>query len=223
MQPAALPVQAIDMPCPSIGTVSPQRLFDIALALAALPLLALVAAGLVVLNPALNSGPLIYRQRRMGWRGRPFTILKFRSMRPAPGLRAFGAPVESHRTPPLGAFLRRHRIDELPQVINVLRGEMSIVGPRPDALEHAKLCAAIIPGYAARTLVRPGITGLAQVTCGYAVGLMATAEKTRFDLHYIRARTLRLDALILWQTLAVVLRGGAGAAVSAGARAAARG
>ena len=77
--------------------------------------------------------------------------------------------------------------------------------------------------YRNRHEVRPGITGLAQVTCGYAVGLMATAEKTRFDLHYIRARTLRLDALILWQTLAVVLRGGAGAAVSAGARAAARG
>ncbi|GAB5378337.1 MAG: hypothetical protein AcusKO_47990 [Acuticoccus sp.] len=222
MQPAALPVQAIELPRPSIGSMSPQRLFDVALALAGLPLLALVAACLLALNPTCNSGPLFYRQRRMGWRGRPFTILKFRSMRPAPGLRAFGAPVEGHRTPPLGAFLRRHRIDELPQIINVLRGEMSIIGPRPDALEHAELCAAIVPGYVARTLVRPGITGLAQVTCGYAVGLMATAEKTRFDLHYIRNRSLRLDAMILWLTLSVVLRGGAGTSAG-GERAAARG
>lgn len=208
MQHAAMSAETVEIHWPSVDAVSPRRMFDIAVALAALPLMGLVALALLALNPFCNAGPLFFRQRRMGWRGEPFTILKFRSMRPASGaMRALDAPVEGERTPPLGAFLRRHKLDELPQCINVLRGEMSIVGPRPDALEHAELCAAIVPGYRHRTLVRPGITGLAQVKCGYAVGLTAIAEKTRHDLIYIRARSLRLDARILVMTLAIVLCG----------------
>ncbi len=128
-------------------------------------------------------------------------------MRPGERLRAFDAPVENGRTPPLGAFLRRHRIDELPQFLNVLRGEMSLIGPRPDALEHAEILAAAIPRYRQRLAVRPGITGLAQVRHGYAVGLAQTAAKARSDLVYIRARTVRLDLLILWATVRLVLRG----------------
>ena len=183
------------------------RLVDLCVAFAGLPAVILVALLLLIINPVFNRGPLFYRQARMGRDGASFEILKFRTMRPAGGTRAFNAPLEEVRIGDLGRFLRRHRIDELPQLLNILRGDMNLIGPRPDAYEHARVFAALIPNYIRRHEVRPGITGLAQVELGYAQGLAATRAKVAADLRYIRERTWRLDLLILWRTLRIVCLG----------------
>lgn len=193
---------------PSRRFQTAKRAFDIAAACAALPVLAGVAAALLVLNPLFNPGPLLYRQRRMGRSCRPFEILKFRTMRPVARLeRGPDDPLERERITPLGHFLRRTRLDELPQFVNVLRGEMSVIGPRPDYWDHARLYLEVVPGYRERHRMRPGITGLAQVDLGYAQGLDATLEKTRLDLRYIAEAGPALDLYILRRTIAVVLSG----------------
>ncbi|MEM9222009.1 MAG: sugar transferase [Pseudomonadota bacterium] len=190
------------------GAGSLRRAIDVAVAALALSLLAVVALVLLVLNPLFNPGPLLYRQTRMGRRGEGFSMLKFRSMRTAAAQRTFDAPLEVHRITPLGAWLRRTRLDELPQIVNVLRGEMSLIGPRPDAWDHAKVFLERVPDYRRRLTVRPGMTGLAQVELGYAEGLSATAEKVGVDLSYIRGRTWQLDAAILWRTVKLVAAAG---------------
>ncbi len=170
------------------------------------PLLA-VALGLLVLNPFLNPGPVVFRQQRMGQGCQPFVAFKFRTMtgfdRGARG--AFDA-VEAARLTGFGRFLRRSRIDELPQIINVLRGEMSMIGPRPDALAHAQLYLRDVPGYAQRCRLRPGISGYAQTEVGYVETRADLARKVAADLYYARHMSLRLDLWIVWRTLCVVLR-----------------
>lgn len=185
-----------------------KRAFDILASLAATPVVVLVGLVLLVLNPAWNRGPLFYVQQRMGLDGRPFFAYKFRTMRAARCVtRGPNDPLESERITRLGAFMRRSRIDELPQFLNVLQGRMSIIGPRPDFWDHAIHYVEIVPGYRRRHGVRPGITGLAQVDCGYAEGIVATKLKTRYDLYYIRRQGFRLDAYIVWRTLAVIATG----------------
>ena len=120
------------------------------------------------------------------------------------GPRSFDDPVEIERITALGRFLRRSHIDELPQAINVLRGEMSVIGPRPDCYQHALQCMAKIPNYERRHMVRPGITGLAQTELGYAIGVVATRKKVREDLRYISKRGFLMEARIIWRTFAVV-------------------
>lgn len=185
-----------------------KRAVDLAAATAALLPLALVASALWILNPFHNPGPLFYRQVRMGRGGRSFVMWKFRSMRCAPAT-ARGAydDVERERVTPLGAWLRRTRIDEAPQVLNILAGDMSLIGPRPDYLPHAERYCETVPGYRLRHAVRPGISGLAQVTLGYAVGREAFATKARADLDYIRSAGWRLEAWIWWRTLVTVVTG----------------
>jgi len=185
-----------------------KRGFDIWFAIAVLiPCMLLVGLALIALNPALNHGPLIYSARRMGQHGKPFRIYKFRTMRPAPDgtSRDPAAPLEADRITPLGAMLRRARIDELPQAINVLRGEMSLIGPRPDDLSHAEAYLRAVPDYGLRYGVRPGISGLAQVELGYLHGFDGARRKTVLDLHYINEAGLRLDRRIFWQTLRVMV------------------
>lgn len=214
-QAARLPVELVltpDPPAAASGlrhTVfrTSKRILDILLSLAALPLLALAAAMLAAANPLLNPGPVFYRQDRMGVSGRRFTMIKFRSMRPDALTRGPEDKVEAARVTALGRWLRTSRLDELPQILNVLAGDMSWVGPRPDCWVHALHFADTIPGYAARHSVRPGITGLAQVVQGYAEGTEATFEKVRHDLHYIRKAGLLVDLMVLWRTIFVVLRG----------------
>ncbi len=188
------------------GPPRAKRLFDIALAVALLPALALAALALVLLNPILNPGPLLIAQARMGQGCTPFRAFKFRTMRGGrlPS-RSVHAPLERKRITPLGAILRRTRLDELPQLLNVLRGEMSLIGPRPDLLEHARVHLATVPGYRARHAVRPGISGFAQVVHGYAETPAELRRKVAADLHYIANRNWRLDAWILWRTIVVVL------------------
>ena len=202
-----------DQPARREGWLFPtaKRGFDVAGATVGLSLVGLLALGLLAVNPRHNPGPLLYRQRRMGRGGRPFTALKFRTMtEAAPTARGAEDGVEADRITPLGRWLRRTRLDETPQFVNVLRGEMSLIGPRPDIYEHAEEYCRLIPGYRERHAVRPGISGFAQVRMGYAEGLQMTRAKTRKDHVYLRRMGWRIEAYVLARTL-FVMRTGFGA------------
>lgn len=183
-------------------------LLDKTLALLALPVIALAAAALLILNPVFNPGPLFFRQERMGRDRVSFTMWKFRTMRPsAQGPRSAEDGVETDRITTLGRILRTYRIDELPNFLNVLTGEMSVVGPRPDMSAHAEHFLDAIPHYHCRYAARPGITGLAQIEAGYAEGLAATARKALYDRIYVGQASIALDLYILLGTLRVLVRG----------------
>lgn len=174
----------------------------------ALPLIVVFGLILLVVNPVANKGPLFFRQERMGYGGRSFRVWKFRTMTACNSpIRAHDAPLEHHRITPLGRFLRRSRIDELPNAFNIIAGDMSLVGPRPDASGHARIYARNVRHYSARFAVRPGITGLAQVRSGYVDNLKGVARKARHDKIYIDRMGLMLDLHILWCTIGVVLFG----------------
>lgn len=186
-----------------------KRAVDATIALLGLPFIAIIAVGLLIINPVWNPGPLLYRQQRMGRDGQIMTVWKFRTMLPHDGGTSRGPddPLEQDRITPLGGWLRQTRIDELPQFLNVLVGQMSLIGPRPDYLDHALFYARVVPGYRNRYSVRPGISGWAQVRLGYAEGFELTAEKTRLDLLYIRRAGWWLEMRILWRTIAVIVTG----------------
>lgn len=172
-----------------------------------LPAMLVVLFPLLVLNPIFNPGPLFFRQKRMGRHCRPFLALKFRTMvGDTRARRGPDDPLEMHRIRPLGRFLRLTRFDELPQILNVYRGEMSLIGPRPDYFGHARHYIQAIPDYRHRYSVRPGISGLAQIQLGYAEGIEATRQKTAADIDYIRNASMALDMWIFWRTMVTVWR-----------------
>lgn len=190
------------------GYFGVKRAIDILIALLALPAIVLIGLILLILNPIWNKGPLIYSQTRMGWRCRPFKAYKFRTMTTTPEVsRGPNDPLETERITRLGMFLRKTRLDEFPQFINVLTGKMSVIGPRPDYWRHATHYSDTIAGYRRRHAVKPGITGLAQVDNGYAEGVSATVVKTRHDLRYIETASLTTDVYIIWRTLKVMFTG----------------
>ena len=168
-----------------------------------MPLLALIGVAV-----ALSSrGPVLFRQPRAGRAGEPFTIVKFRTMRPAEDAAPSAwATSDAARITVIGHWLRRFRLDELPQLWNVLLGRLSLIGPRPEQLEIVRDLEARIPFYAARHVVRPGLTGWAQVSCGYGGSLDGALEKLQLDLYYVKHQSLRLDLLILGATLSAMLR-----------------
>lgn len=169
----------------------------------ALPVMALVA----ILIKLESSGDILYRQERTGLRGRPFVLYKFRSMRPdaeAAGIPQW-ATVSDPRITRIGRFIRYTRIDELPQLVNVLRGEMSMVGPRPERPYFVEQLATRIPFYRQRHCVKPGITGWAQINAPYGASLEEAREKLRYDLYYAKNRSFLLDLWILLCTIRVVL------------------
>jgi sugar transferase (PEP-CTERM system associated) len=184
-----------------------KRLFDIVTATALLiltvPLMVIVA----VLIKWDSSGPVFYGQERVGLRGRTFMLYKFRSMRE--DAEAAGPPrwatVGDPRITRFGTFIRYTRIDELPQLLNVLRGEMSIIGPRPERPYFVEKLGAAIPLYSVRHYVKPGITGWAQVNAPYGASIEDGRQKLRYDLYYIKYRGLLLDLLILLRTIRVVV------------------
>ena len=168
----------------------------------ALPLLLLVA----FLIKVDSTGPVLYRQSRVGLHGRIFTMLKFRSMRvDAEVAGPCWATDRDPRMTRIGAFIRATRLDEVPQLLNVLRGEMSLVGPRPERPHFVQQLAAIIPRYNERTHVLPGITGWAQINYPYGASVEDARAKLAFDLVYINNRALLLDLRILLRTIPVVL------------------
>lgn len=187
-----------------------KRFCDILLSIFLLPALILSTVLLLLINPFLNAGPLFYSQKRMGKGCKPFTAHKFRSMREISSIeRGANDPIEHDGITPDGKFIRKSRIDELPQIINVLRGEMSLLGPRPDYFEHAQEFCATVPNYRSRYSVRPGISGLAQVRLGYVEGTEGTHAKTAVDLEYLRNAGFKQDAALVLETIrCVVLRAG---------------
>ena len=168
-----------------------------------LPLMLATALAIRLESP----GPVIFRQDRAGRGGRAFTCLKFRSMRA--DAEADGQPrwatVDDDRVTRIGRFLRKTRIDELPQLINVLRGEMSFVGPRPERPGFVNELKKAIPYYDLRHSVKPGITGWAQVRYSYGASVEDARKKLQFDLYYVKNHSLFLDLLILVETVRVVL------------------
>lgn len=186
-----------------------KRISDVVLAFLILVLISPLLLAIAIAVKLSSPGPVIFRQRRYGLDGEEIVIYKFRSMTVTEDGDVIAQARKSDtRVTPLGALLRKTSMDELPQFINVLQGRMSIVGPRPHAVAHNELYRRLIKSYMVRHKVRPGITGLAQVS-GYR-GETDCLEKMegriRCDLEYLRNWSLRLDLYIIWRTLRVVLR-----------------
>jgi exopolysaccharide biosynthesis polyprenyl glycosylphosphotransferase len=163
---------------------------------------------LVVLAVKLSSkGPIFFRQTRVGMGGRNFEVVKFRTMfTDAESGGAKWATKNDPRVTRVGMVLRKSRIDEIPQLWNVLRGDMGFVGPRPERPEFVAWLTEELPFYYLRTLIRPGLTGWAQVRYGYGATLAETKEKLEYDLYYIKHMSMGLDLLIMFETIKTILR-----------------
>jgi exopolysaccharide biosynthesis polyprenyl glycosylphosphotransferase len=185
-----------------------KRVFDLGAGLLGLAIVAALAPWVALANAILCPGPLFYEQTRVGQGGRPFQLSKFRSM--IPNAEAERGPVWASsadcRVTPVGRFLRRAHLDELPQFWNVLKGEMSVVGPRPERPGFVAELLPKVPFYQARHAVRPGITGWAQVRYEYGSSEQDALVKLQFDLYYIKHQSLYLELSILVKTAAVMLR-----------------
>lgn len=213
-----IPVQHIDpmwalhamQARPAYNTVQRvyKRFFDLLMVILAWPFFGL-ALPLIALAIRLDSpGPVFYRQTRAGQGGKPFTILKFRTMRvdAEKDGKARWATEDDDRITRVGRFLRKARLDELPQLLNVLRGEMSLVGPRPERPEFIEQLEREIPFYRTRMMVKPGITGWAQIHYDYGNSMEDGLIKLQYDFYYVRYWSLWLDIYIVFQTFGVVLR-----------------
>ena len=182
-----------------------KRTFDICSCSVALILLAIPMAVIALKIKKESAGPVIYAQRRVGKGGRVFELYKFRSMyQDAEVHGARWAKDEDPRVTPFGRFLRNKRLDEIPQFWNVVRGDMSLIGPRPERPAFHKVFCERIHGWEQRVMVKPGITGLAQVEGGYD---LLPKEKARIDIAYIESRSLRLDLGIVFRTIRTMISG----------------
>ncbi len=186
-----------------------RRAIEFALTILVLPLLLPILAVLAIVVRVTSPGPILFVQPRVGRRGRVFRMIKFRTMYHGADGPDF---TETHdrRVTRIGHFLRRSRLDELPQLFNVLRGDMSWVGPRPEAAALDQKYVRDIPHFALRGIVRPGVTGWAQINQGYAHEADAMRSKLEYDLYYLKHCSLWLDLVIVLRTFAVVV-GGTGA------------
>jgi exopolysaccharide biosynthesis polyprenyl glycosylphosphotransferase len=153
-----------------------------------------------------SPGPILYRQRRVGLKNKDFTLYKFRSMRQdAEKDGAVWAAKNDPRVTKVGGFIRKVRLDELPQLINVLKGDMSFVGPRPERPEFVATLSEKIPYYYIRHTVKPGITGWAQVSYPYSASVEGARAKLEYDLYYIKHMSLFFDCKIFLRTVGVIL------------------
>ncbi|MAJ45808.1 MAG: hypothetical protein CBC35_00640 [Planctomycetes bacterium TMED75] len=185
-----------------------KRGMDLLIAATALILLFPVGLAVAALIRLESKGPVIYRQERVGFEGSTFTLLKFRSMRS--DAEASGAQFTTENDPRItrmGRFIRKTRLDELPQLWNILVGEMSLVGPRPERPKFVKEYAESIPHYDLRHTVRPGLTGWAQIETGYSSDLDGTIRKVERDFYYIKYRSIALDSFIIYRTMRTVVFG----------------
>lgn len=182
-----------------------KRAFDVCSCSVALVLLAIPMAVIALKIRRESPGPAIYAQRRVGLNGRVFNLYKFRSMYQDAEIRgAQWAKDEDPRVTPLGRFLRNKRLDEIPQFWNVVKGDMSLIGPRPERPAFHEVFCERISGWEQRVMVKPGITGLAQVEGGYD---LLPKEKARIDIAYIENRCVKLDFGIIWRTIRTVISG----------------
>lgn len=184
-----------------------KRLIDIVGALLSVIALVLMIPIIWLINLFTSPGPLFFRQLRVGRNGKPFTIIKFRTMVPdaEKSSGAIWARKGDSRVTPIGRILRPTHLDELPQIINVLRGDMSLVGPRPERPKFVGQLTRSVPYYRARNSVRPGITGWAQVQQGYTDSVEDAAIKLEYDLYYIKHGSVLLDVLIMLRTVSKVV------------------
>src|SRR5208283_2446432 len=171
--------------------------------LVAAPVMLVVALLVRLASP----GPVLFRQARVGLHGRVFNVLKFRSMYVDAEARtgAVWARKDDPRVTPVGRWIRRFRLDELPQLFNVLRGEMAVVGPRPERVEFVRTLTEQIPFYGQRHFIKPGITGWAQINHKYGDTLEDTITKLEYDLYYLKNLSLSLDLYIMFHTAKVML------------------
>jgi exopolysaccharide biosynthesis polyprenyl glycosylphosphotransferase len=203
----SMPTVSFDLVRSTRYSLFEKRVVDLLVACALIvftfPLLAIVALAIKCDSP----GPILYRQERVGLGGRRFMLLKFRSM--VQNAESDGQPVwaaeKDVRVTPVGRIIRRLRIDELPQLLSVLRGDMSMVGPRPERPYFVNKLTDVIPLFAERHKVKPGITGWAQINYPYGASIEDAREKLAYDLYYTENRRLSLDLAILISTVRVVV------------------
>jgi len=185
-----------------------KRFIDTIISILLLIPIGLVGILIATIIKADSSGPVFFRQTRIGYRGISFSMIKFRSMHPEPDSpRSQFAAHNDQRITRIGRFLRRTRLDELPQFLNVLRGEMSIIGPRPEQPAFAEDFSKTIPFYSLRHTVRPGITGWAQIRHGYAASEQETRIKLEYDFFYIKHISWWLELIIVIATLKTIILG----------------
>lgn len=186
--------------------VRAKRIVDVVIAVIGLLVLIPMSGIVLVGNLLGNRGPLVFRQERVGQGGEVFTILKFRTMKP--GGAEHWTEENDPRITPFGHFLRRSHMDELPQMLNLLRGDLSFVGPRPEQTTYVEVLREKVPFYDIRHLVRPGLTGWAQVKQGYAADEADAIEKLQYDIFYLRRQGPVLDTRIVWRTVRGILVSG---------------
>lgn len=202
------PLVNISRPFISPMTASFKRFFDVAFSVIAILLLIPIYLAIAIAIKCDSKGPIIYSQERVGYKKRPFKILKFRTMRcdaeeNGPSLSSPNDP----RVTRVGRFLRKYRLDELPQFVNVLRGDMAIVGPRPEREYYVKQIVSRAPYYSLVHQLRPGITSLGMVKYGYAVDVDQMLDRLKYDLIYLENVSLRVDFKIIYYTISTVLTG----------------
>ncbi len=182
-----------------------KRFIDVLVGLAGSVLLLTIVPAVLLGNLAGNRGPLWYRQVRVGKNGVTFSILKFRTMAASTSAPTDWTAPDDPRITPFGRLLRRSHVDELPQMLNILRGDLSIVGPRPEQPRYVDELTEKVPFYQLRHLVRPGLTGWAQVKYGYASSDDAAIEKLQYEFYYLRHQRLSFDVRIMVRTLRAVV------------------
>lgn len=183
-----------------------KRFFDLFISFLLLFVLIPLIPLIGILNRFYNEGPIFYVQKRMGKDCMPFYAIKLRTMINIDTIkRKHDEPLETDRITVLGNVLRKFRIDELPQIINVIKGDMSLIGPRPDYYEHAVMFLEDDINYRYRHVIRPGISGLSQIRLGYAEGIDATRKKSRVDIFYIKNANFFLDFKIFYSTIFIIL------------------
>ena len=192
----------------SISTLFVKRLTDVVFSVIGL-IITLPITVLVAIAIRLESdGPILYKQTRVGWQGQAFDVMKFRSMRvDAERDGAVWASVGDSRVTRIGKFIRKYRIDELPQFVNILRGEMSLVGPRPERPIFVQDLRKLIDYYDERHSMRPGLTGWAQVRYPYGASVEDAYRKLEYDLFYLKHASVAFDFAIIFATIRVVLGG----------------
>jgi lipopolysaccharide/colanic/teichoic acid biosynthesis glycosyltransferase len=185
-----------------------KRTFDIFVSLLLLPFFIIFVVVLLVLNKFFNPGRLFFIQDRMGKNCEMISVIKFRTMTHIEEIsRKYDDPIEINRITPLGRILRKMRIDELPQILNVLKGDMSLIGPRPDYYLHALEYLKLVDGYRERYDIRPGISGLSQIRLGYVENLDATSKKVSIDNYYMQNLSYITEFKIIMSTLLIIIRG----------------
>jgi lipopolysaccharide/colanic/teichoic acid biosynthesis glycosyltransferase len=200
---------------PNATYLAAKRVIDFVIAVALLPLALPLMLAIAALVKVDSAGPVFFRQTRIGYRGRPFRVWKFRTMHgspPDPGAidavrRVAMTAADDARITRLGRFLRRTRLDEVPQILNVLAGEMSWIGPRPEAAVLSQWYEAEIPFYRYRHIVRPGVSGWAQVSQGHVCEIDDVLKKLSYDFFYISRFTFWIDMLIVVRTIKTLLTG----------------